>query len=57
MTREERKVYEVVSMRTDDVFYVVAKDIDELHERIEPYYDIYDGPFCFHGEVEIIKKF
>lgn len=51
------KVYEIVSMETEDMFYVVAKDIDDLYEKIEPYYDIYVGPFCCHGEVEITLKF
>ena len=51
------KTYEIVSMEPGDMFYVMAKDIDDLYEKIEPYYDIYVGPFCCHGEVEIIRKF
>ena len=51
------KVYEIVSMETGDIFYVMAKDIDDLYENVEPYYDIYVGQFCCHGEVEITTKF
>ena len=51
------KVYEIVSMVTQEVFYVTAKDITDLYEKIEPYYNIYDGPFCCHGELEVSNRF
>ena len=50
------KTYKIFAYGNEEIFYVCAKDIEDLHTQIERYYDVFDGPYCFQGEVEIIEK-